>query len=148
MYNKDQIDQIGSLIGKKLSDLNRDLRIFIEESLPESSSGTTPSAGGMFLADGREIKQTLYEVVIPDTPNTNFVIKYISPPLDMSKVISSTAILLLRNTGDMVNRQENQYGESRYWEYSLRKGDINVNGFENKTYFYGATVKILVTSLV
>ena len=160
-YSQEQVDEIGVFMANKLNESNQALKDFLQEKIdnlvpvvpepPETGEPVVPPAtggAGMFLDDGRQIKQALYEVVIPDTPNTNSVFKSIDPPLDMSKVISSTGILVLPDASEIINRQENQYGNGRYWEYGLRSHDMSVHGFENKTYLYGATVKILVTSLV
>lgn len=94
-YNKDQIDQIGSSIGKKLSDLNRDLRIFIEESLPDAGGGTTTPApaAGMFLDDGREVKVRevfvdikvgSYSTVIPLDISANSIVSVTVMAVQMS----------------------------------------------------------------
>lgn len=161
-YTQEQLDSIGVLIANKIASNGEELKQFVQDKIdalepveppaptePEAGGGTTPApAAGMFLGDGREIKQMLYEVVIPNQPHTNFVSKYFSQSIDMSKVIDVTGILLLADKAEIINRQENQWGEARYWDFSLSSIAINVNGFENKAHLYGATAKIIVTSLV
>lgn len=160
-YTQEQVDEIGALIGQEILNNSEALKQFVQDKIdalepvtppapiePPADGGTNPApAAGMFLDDDREIKQTLYEVVIPDTPNTNFVAKDIGH-IDMSKVIDVTGILLLADKREIINRQQNQWGVATYWEFGLSSTTINVNGFENKAHLYGATAKIVITSLV
>lgn len=59
-YNKDQVDQIGALISKRLSDSDKDLKLFVENSL-SSLKETIPNKVTTTLDNGREIKQKLIQ---------------------------------------------------------------------------------------
>lgn len=74
-YSQEQVDEIGVFMANKLNESNQALKDFLQEQInnlvpvapepPETGEPVVPPAtggAGMFLDDGREIKQKLIEV--------------------------------------------------------------------------------------
>lgn len=109
-YTQAQIDEIGALIGQEILNSNEALKQFVQDKIaalepvtppaptePEAGDGTTPApAAGMFLDDGREIKQKLLKGVItrPYTPLAHGLIaaNIIDYTITAVKTSSSTSL--------------------------------------------------------
>lgn len=86
-YTQAQIDEIGVFMANKLNESNQALKDFFQEKIdslapvtppaptePETGGGTTPApATGMFLDDGREIKQKLITLEVGYTQSSQAV---------------------------------------------------------------------------
>lgn len=100
-YTQAQIDEIGVFMANKLNESNQTLKDFLQEKIdglvpvtppaptePDAGGGTTPApTAGMFLDDGREIKQKLL------TGGFTTAGLWLDHGLDVNKIISVTGVI-------------------------------------------------------
>ncbi|WP_394211173.1 hypothetical protein [Psychrobacter piscatorii] len=132
-YTQEQIDEIGVFMAGKIGETTDELKSFLKQKLaemepaepapsnPETGGDTPPASGssGMFLDDGREIKQKLIKGSVQNnelSPSSQTA----DHGLDISKIIALSATV------------ENMYGEvviqntvSQYYPHNTFATSIN-----------------------
>lgn len=156
-YSQEQVDEIGVFMANKLNESNQALKDFLQEQInnlvpvvpepPETGEPVVPPAtggAGMFLDDGRQIKQKL----LSDLP---FVGKdiYVPHNLGSAKIIS-VSVLCVNNSSYLPPAYDLDPNSFKY-NFFINKsnGYLLIKGVStnNPTSYTDYTATVLITYL-
>lgn len=151
-YSQEQVDEIGVFMANKLNESNQALKDFLQEKIdnlvpvvpepPETGEPVVPPAtggAGMFLDDGREIKQKLL------TGGFTTAGLWLDHGLDVNKIISVTGIITNKYGGHVP-----LWPETIDHNYRMVLNKLNVSfsaSDGNALGLVGGTAKALITYL-
>lgn len=156
-YTQEQLDSIGVLIANKIASNGEELKQFVQDKInelepvappaptePEAGDGTTPApAAGMFLDDGREIKQKLLSFTL----NGVDAEQIFTHDIDIENIISVEVIAKNIHNRWVQPSHREWLGQAAYNYYALIEARKIIVNLTSANYYKDAPIRFLITYL-